>query len=331
MQTGGGSTESFFQYRGQPQASGDAGEDQRGAFGAEVHGEEDKRVAGGALLGGGGQFLAEVDQFVEETEKAGGAGGRPVLVGVGVWGWLGEDGRGGHGVVLEHDVRWYVKGFVPRPKPMKIDTRPARSEDLNWLADVFPRSLREAITVTRGSWDFEHESAQFRAQLQIADTRVIRVESNDVGLVAVLAVDENLLEVHTLCLQPDRQGAGVGTRIMQDVMTAARTAGSAVELSVLKSNSDAGALLCTSGLRQDRRLDAPHPSEMARRGRGLIPWLADRDRWYKSLDFARGRPTNPRAYQASATAGVAVTETWHKHSPKECFLAQPEGWTNQDL
>jgi ribosomal protein S18 acetylase RimI-like enzyme len=121
----------------------------------------------------------------------------------------------------------------------KIDTRPTASEDVDWLADVFLRSMREAITITRGSWDFERENAQFRAQLQIADTRVIRVEGNDVGLVTVRALDGKLLEVHTLCIQRDRQGAGVGTRIMQNVMTAARTAGSAVELSVLESNTRA--------------------------------------------------------------------------------------------
>jgi ribosomal-protein-alanine N-acetyltransferase len=122
---------------------------------------------------------------------------------------------------------------------MKVDTRPANGEDVDWLADVFTRSMREAITAARGSWDFEREDAQFRAQLQIADTRVIRVEGTDVGLVTVRALDGKLLEVHTLCVQPARQGAGVGARIMQDVMIAARTAGSAVELSVLKSNSRA--------------------------------------------------------------------------------------------
>lgn len=118
----------------------------------------------------------------------------------------------------------------------KIDTRLAVREDVDWLADVFLRSMREAITITRGSWDFEHENAQFREQLQIVDARVIRAEATDVGLIIVRALEKELLEVHTLCVQPDLQGAGVGTRVTQDFMTAARTAGSAVELSVLKSN-----------------------------------------------------------------------------------------------
>jgi N-acetylglutamate synthase-like GNAT family acetyltransferase len=124
-------------------------------------------------------------------------------------------------------------------RPMKVATRPASSEDVDWLADVFLRSMREAIMLARGSWDLEREDAQFRAQLQLADTRVIRVDGSDVGFVTVRTLDGKLLEVHTLCVQPDRQGAGVGARIMQDVMTAARTAGLAVELSVLKANTRA--------------------------------------------------------------------------------------------
>ncbi len=64
---------------------------------AEAHREEDKGFAGGALLGGGGQFLAEVDQFVKEAEHTGGAGGGPVLARVGGLGWLGGGRRGGHG------------------------------------------------------------------------------------------------------------------------------------------------------------------------------------------------------------------------------------------
>jgi N-acetylglutamate synthase-like GNAT family acetyltransferase len=122
---------------------------------------------------------------------------------------------------------------------MKVDTRPASSEDVDWLADVFIRSMRDAITAARGSWDFAREDAQFRAQLQIAETWVLRVEGDDVGLITVRASDRRHLEVHTLCVQPDRQDAGVGAQTMQDLMTAARTAGFAVELSVLKPNARA--------------------------------------------------------------------------------------------
>jgi N-acetylglutamate synthase-like GNAT family acetyltransferase len=122
---------------------------------------------------------------------------------------------------------------------MTIDTRPATSEDINWLADLFIQSMRPAITAARGSWDGGHEDTQFRAQLQIANTRVIRVDGDDVGFLTVHALEDKLIEVHTLCVQPDRRGAGIGARIMRDVMTTARKARSVVELSVLKTNTRA--------------------------------------------------------------------------------------------
>jgi N-acetylglutamate synthase-like GNAT family acetyltransferase len=122
---------------------------------------------------------------------------------------------------------------------MTINTRPATSEDINWLADLFAQSMRGAITAARDSWDVVREPTQFRAQLQIANTRVIRVDGDDVGFLTVHSLEDGLIEVHTLCVHPDRQGAGIGARIMRDVMTAAWTTRSAVELSVLKTNTRA--------------------------------------------------------------------------------------------
>ena len=101
IQTGGLSAEPFFQFGGKPQAPGDAGEHQRDAFGAEAERDGEEGVTGGTLLHGGGDFVAEADQFADEAEQARGVGGRdgcPVRVGIGGLGWLGEVGRGGHGV-----------------------------------------------------------------------------------------------------------------------------------------------------------------------------------------------------------------------------------------
>jgi ribosomal protein S18 acetylase RimI-like enzyme len=76
------------------------------------------------------------------------------------------------------------------------------------------------------------------------------VEGDDVGLITVRALDRQHLGVHTLCVQPDRQDAGAGAQIMQDLMTAARTAGSAVELSVLTSNTRAQNIFARLGFSQ---------------------------------------------------------------------------------
>lgn len=133
------------------------------------------------------------------------------------------------------------------PIPMKIDTRPATSQDVDWLANLFIQSMRDAITATRGFWDRAREDAQFRAQLQITDARVIWADGEEVGFITVRRSDDRLIEVHTLCIKPDRQGMGIGTNVMRGIMVAARTKGLAVELSVLRSNGRAERLYSRLG------------------------------------------------------------------------------------
>jgi hypothetical protein len=50
-----------------------------------------------------------------------------------------------------------------------VTTRAAELSDKASLTDVFLRSLRDAITVTRGAWDEGREKAQFPEQLGFHD------------------------------------------------------------------------------------------------------------------------------------------------------------------
>lgn len=128
-----------------------------------------------------------------------------------------------------------------------IDTRPAQNEDVDWLSDLFLLAMRESITASRGEWRPDREDAQFRAQLQIADTHVIRHEGREIGFLTVRTLDAFRFEVHTLCIQSDRQGQGVGARVIQSLMSSAKAAGSNIELSVLKPNIRARAFYARLG------------------------------------------------------------------------------------
>ena len=79
-----------FEGGGATQAAGDAGDDERNVGGAEGFGEEPEIRGGGALMGCGGELLAEVDQPADEEEDAVEGGG----YGWGVPGWIGVGGRG---------------------------------------------------------------------------------------------------------------------------------------------------------------------------------------------------------------------------------------------
>ena len=66
-----------------------------------------------------GHVPAVGDQRADEGEEAPGAGGcvgaggRPILVGIGTVGWAGSGGRGGHGPEQEHIGRGCVKENIP--------------------------------------------------------------------------------------------------------------------------------------------------------------------------------------------------------------------------
>jgi ribosomal protein S18 acetylase RimI-like enzyme len=127
------------------------------------------------------------------------------------------------------------------------DTRPAQSDEVDWLSALFLLAMQESISAARGYWDPAREDAQFRAQLRIAETRVIRHEGTDVGFLTLRTLGANRTEIHTLCVRSGRQGQGVGTRVMQDLMATAKDAGSKIELSVLKPNTRARAFYARLG------------------------------------------------------------------------------------
>ena len=120
-----------------------------------------------------------------------------------------------------------------------VKTRPAHPQDVDFLAEVFLTSMRDAITVARGYWDVGKEDAQFRQQLDLGATRVIQVENVDVGYIMTRRVDDRVIEVHTLCVAVDQQGTGLGALIMRELMQNAHSTESSIELSVLKANSRA--------------------------------------------------------------------------------------------
>ena len=83
--------ESAFKRVGEEQPTGDAGEDQRDVTGAEGQGDGGEVDVGGALLEGGGEFLAVVDELAQAEEV-----GEPA-------GPIAPDAAGSGGAVTEWD------------------------------------------------------------------------------------------------------------------------------------------------------------------------------------------------------------------------------------
>ena len=89
----------------------------------------------------------------------------------------------------------------------KFEVRRASDDDRPFLEDVFLRAGRDMITAARGAWDEERERQQFRKQLEIPFTWVVRHQSRDVGFMMVV-VNEAAFELHTPCIQGSLQARG---------------------------------------------------------------------------------------------------------------------------
>ena len=132
--------------------------------------------------------------------------------------------------------------------PTDLTFRMAVAADVGCLTDCFVGAMRETLTATRGQWNEASERAQFREQLDLRETRIIRAGTLDVGFV-MLARQYDALQIHTLCIAPEYQGKGIGSQVTTDVIQQGVQTGSRVILSVLKTNNRAEALYRRLGFR----------------------------------------------------------------------------------
>ena len=63
---------------------------------------------------------------------------------------------------------------------LEIKLRQATLADTKFLWDAFRASMKDYITQTRGEWNEQREESQFRHQLDLPATQVIR--SNDLAV-----------------------------------------------------------------------------------------------------------------------------------------------------
>jgi len=119
-----------------------------------------------------------------------------------------------------------------------VTTRPATEIDLSFLEEVFLRAKRPHITATRGFWDEAKELNQFRPQLELEYTCLIKLDHVAIGFFMTLERGRDV-EPHTICIAPEYQGRGLGTTIVRRLLSHAQDQRRGVHLSVLKPNKAA--------------------------------------------------------------------------------------------
>ena len=115
--------------------------------------------------------------------------------------------------------------------------RPATDADYDFLYDLHVATIKTTVDATWG-WDDDAQQVLFRERWSPAETQVVVVEDQDVGTLRLVENQDeviiNLIEIH-----PDYQNRGLGSTIIQDILTEAHQRSLPVLLSVLKANEAA--------------------------------------------------------------------------------------------
>jgi ribosomal protein S18 acetylase RimI-like enzyme len=129
---------------------------------------------------------------------------------------------------------------------VKWELRPATDDDRPFLFDLMKASYSDHVVATWGSWDEPDQQRRFADRFARGVDRVILVEGERVG---VLAVEEKRGELFLANIEiaPGWRGKGLGTAILRSVLDRARADGLAVTLQVLKVNRRAASLYKREG------------------------------------------------------------------------------------
>ena len=124
--------------------------------------------------------------------------------------------------------------------------RSATQEDLAVTYSITEEAMRGYVEETWGNWDEEEQLQKHRANFTPETYRMILVDEEVAGLVAV---EEFLSHVWLvkLYLSVRYRGQGIGSQVLQDIQKDAAIRGKPVTLRVLRVNTRAQALYAKHG------------------------------------------------------------------------------------
>ena len=115
-----------------------------------------------------------------------------------------------------------------------VKLRRARDSDYDFAERLYVESMKRLLTKL-GMWNEQEVIARFKMYYQLDEVQIIAVDGKDVGWLQISETDHdiNLDQIH---LEKGYRARGIGSRLIQDVMTDARAANKPVLLSVVRNN-----------------------------------------------------------------------------------------------
>ncbi len=142
--------------------------------------------------------------------------------------------------VNEEEVKAPKAAEMPESR-LSFDLEPIDSRDFAFKYNVYKRTIKPYIDALYG-WDEDQHANNLRSLLEGSATHsAIVVQGTRVG---VVQIEETLSEIslHQIAILPEYQRHGIGTAIIQSLMTQSLAVRKPLRLSVFQANSEAGRL-----------------------------------------------------------------------------------------
>jgi ribosomal protein S18 acetylase RimI-like enzyme len=120
---------------------------------------------------------------------------------------------------------------------MKYTLRPAKKTDYDFLYHLIEVCLKEYVEATWG-WDDEFQQNHFAEHFDITGCQIVLVNGRKAGQRTVIQQEHSLF-ISGIYILPEFQNRGLGSRLVEEVLTQARESGRPVTLQVLKVNKPA--------------------------------------------------------------------------------------------
>ena len=115
-----------------------------------------------------------------------------------------------------------------------IKLRPARSGDYAYAERLYLEAMKPLLTEL-GAWDAAEVIANLKAHYKLDEVLVVSVDGRDAGWLQVSEL-EHEFDLAQIYLEPPFRSRGIGTRLVEDLLTRARKHGKPVALHVVRNN-----------------------------------------------------------------------------------------------
>ena len=117
---------------------------------------------------------------------------------------------------------------------MKIALRTACGKDFVFARNLYFATMREIIEHLFG-WDQAREERNFAGFYKVDEVRIITADEQDVGWIQE-QIEGGTINLGSFYVTPAMQGRGIGTKVLNILLTHAADQSKAITLAVVKAN-----------------------------------------------------------------------------------------------